>query len=487
MMVLRILIVLSVVLAWALPATGTDIDARGSVQGDGRYNSEENAVVIDGRVDFEVDVGPLSFGGAYRAYDFGEGGYNPRGIAPVYHIKHRYIEGRAGGLFFRGGHYFSTFGRGLALRSFEDIDLEHDTSLDGFIGEYEFGPVALVGLAGEATERVTDVQHLTYRLRGARAQVRLSPQVSLGLSGVDRSTEREDTDVTLPQDLSKFADYVLGMEAEVWLGSVSLAGEYVSRRGDYYPELMQGDEKGHGVYVSGTAATSWSALLAEYKGYEKFEHALINPPACVKDHIWILMNRITHQVNLGNERGFLVEGTLMPMEDVQILGGASEARTQGGNLAHWEIFGQVDQTQSRWGLSSVAGSWSREYALGRFTEYMTGVVYLEYDAGPLQTLEIDFEVQWTEQPSGENFETYLTSVAVYPWPGLTVSVVGEATSQADLDRDFWFSGDIRATVSDGLEVSLGGGMERGGKKCSGGLCFTEPEFTGIRLRFLTYF
>jgi hypothetical protein len=487
MMVSRILIVLQVFLVCALPVMAADVDVRGAVRGDGRYDSDNSTVVIDGRVDFEADIGPLSFGGAYRAYDFGEGGYNPRGIDPVYHIKHRYVEGRAEGLFFRGGHYFSTFGRGLTLRSFEDIGLEHDTSLDGVIAEYEAGPFVFAGLGGRSTEKVTQVQQRIYRLRGARAQIGFGPRVSVAVSGVSRDTEREDTEITLPHDLSEFADHVIGSEAEVWLGPVSLAGEYARRRGDYYPELMQGGRGGHGVYLTGTAATSWSTLLAEYKDYERFEHALINPPTCVRDHVWILMNRITHQVDLGNERGFLAEGTLMPAEDVQITGGASEARRQGGGLAHWEMFGQVDHGMPDWGISSVAGSWSREYFLGRFTEYVTGVIDLVYEIGALNTVEIEFEAQWTEEPSGETFETYLTSIGLYPTPDLTLSLVGETTSQAGLDRDFWLFGDIRTTISGDFEVSLGGGTERGGKKCSGGICLTEPEFTGIRLRFLSYF
>ncbi len=487
MMVPRILMIAQVVLACALPAAAADIDTRGAVQGDGRYDSDKNTAVIDGRVDFEVDIGLFSFGGTYRAYDFGEGGYNPRGIDRIHDFKHRYVEGQTGGLYFRGGHYFSTFGRGLTLRSFEDVGLEHDTSLDGFIAEYQAGPIAFVGLAGEAAEKVTDVQQLKYRLRGARAQVWLGPRVSVAISGAGRDTEREDAEITLPEDLARFADQVIGGEAEAWLGAVSIAGEYARRSGDYYPELKQGDEGGHGVYVSGTAVTSWSTLLAEYKDYERFEHALINPPTCVRDHVWILMNRVTHQVDLGNERGFLVEGTVMPTGDVQIIGGASEARRQGGGLAHWEIFGQMDHSLPRWGISSVAGSWSREYIMGRFAEHVTGVIDLAYDVAGLQNLEIELEMQLTEEPSGEAFETYLTSIGLYPRPDLTLSVVGEATSQAGLDRDFWVFGDIRTAISDDFEVSLGGGTERGGKKCSGGICFTEPEFTGVRLRFLTHF
>lgn len=38
-----------------------------------------------------------------------------------------------------------------------------------------------------------------------------------------------------------------------------------------------------------------------------------------------------------------------------------------------------------------------------------------------------------------------------------------------------------------FEVALGGGTERGGKKCNGGVCYTAPEFAGVRLRFSTFF
>jgi len=483
----RILILIGTWLVLALPLTAADIDTRGAVRGDGRYDTEKSTVVIDGRVDFDVDIGPLTLGGAYRAYDFGRGGYNPRGIEPAYGLKHRYIEGRGRGLFFRGGHYFSTFGRGLTLRSFEDIDLEYDTSLDGFIAEYEAGPFAFTGLGGRVTERVTDVRQREYRVRGGRVGVSLDPGVSVAASGVSRDTEVEDSEVSLPKELSEFADHVIGGEAEVWLGSVSFAGEYAWRRGDYYPELSRGREDGHALYLTGTAATSWSTWLAEYKDYDRFEHALINPPTCVRDHVWILMNRVTHQVDLGDERGFLAEGTLMPSPGLQISGGASEARRRDRDLAHWEIFGQVDHSPPVRGVSSVAASWSREYVLERFTEHVTAVIDIVYEIAAAKTVEIELEAQQTEEPSGETFETYLTSISLYPTSGLSLSLVGETTSQAGLDKDFWLFGDIRTTIAGDFEVSLGGGRERGGKKCSGGVCFTEPEFTGIRLRFLSYF
>ncbi len=487
MMVLRSLLLPVLLGVFAASAAAVEIDARGSARGDGRYHTAEHAVVIDGRIDFDVDIGPISFGGAYRGYDFGESSYNPRGIAPVYGIWHRYVEGRSGDFTARGGHYFSTFGRGLILRSFEDPSLEHDTSLDGFITEYEPEKAGFTGLAGEASERVSDIKTNMHRVRGGRVQGWLGSQVSVALSGLDRNATIMDEEITLPDSLSEFADYVLGSEAEAWLGPVSVVSEYAYRDGAYYPKLKQGDLEGHGFYVAGTFSNDWSTLLAEYKNFYRFEHALINPPTCVKDHIWILMNRVTHLVDLGDERGFLAEGTLMSGSDVQVTGGASEARTRDGDLSHWEIFGQWDNTVPLWGIAAVSGSWSREYTHGKFTEHVTGVIDLEFAAGALEVLEIELEAQSTEEPSEDTYESYYASLAVYPRPTVTVSASTEATTEKGLDRDFWLFGEVRASVTDDVEVALGGGSERGGKKCSGGICFTEPEFVGVRLRFITYF
>jgi hypothetical protein len=487
MMLLRSLLLPVLLAVLVASAAAVEIDARGSASGDGRYHTEEHAVVIDSRIDFDVDIGPFSFGGAYRAYDYGEGSYNPRGILPVYDIWHRYVEGRSGDFTARGGHYFSTFGRGLVLRSFEEASLEHDTSLDGIITEYEPGKAAFAGLAGEASERVSDVRTNTHRVRGGRVQTWLGSRVSIAASGLDRSATLVDEEIELPDSLSRFSDYVVGAETEAWLGPVSIAGEFAYRDGDYYPKLKRGDRDGHGFYLTGTFNNDWSTLLAEYKNYYRFENYLINPPTCVKDHIWILMNRATHQVDLDDERGFLTEATLMPGMDLQLTGGASESRTRNGDLSHWEIFGQWDNTVPLWGIAAVAGSWSREYTHGKFTEYVTGVIDFEFEAGALEVLEIELEAQSTEEPSADKYESYYASMAVYPRPSVTVSASTEATTEKGLDRDFWLFGEVRASVTDDVEVALGGGSERGGKKCSGGICFTEPEFVGVRLRFITYF
>jgi hypothetical protein len=482
-----IIILTAVSIVCTRPVRAFETGARGAVSGEGLLNTDEGARVVDARVDFDIDVDFLTFGGAYRFYDFGDKDYNPAGIDAVDHLKHRYIEGNVQSLFFRAGHFFSTFGRGLTLRSFEDAGLEHDTSLDGIIAEYETGPVRITGLTGSMIERLTSLQSREHHVRGGRVSAGVGDMLAVAVSGLDRGTKRRDEQVILPDSVASFTDNLIGAEIEVWHGPVSLVGEYAQRDGDYYHGLEQDGEGGSATYLSGSLTTTLLTLLGEYKDYDRFENATVNPPICLKEHVWILMNRVTHQVELDNERGFLVEGTLSTSDKIQITGGASEARTQGGGLKHWEVFGQVDQPVPRWGIRSFAGSWSREYLYDKFTEYMSVGLDLEVALPSEHIVEVGVEAQTIEEPSLDSHENFMASVAFYPWESVTLAASAELTTEEDLERDKWLFGETRVSVGGDFEVSLGVGSERGGKKCSGGICYTEPEFAGVRLRFSAFF
>jgi hypothetical protein len=471
------------VLALADGAGALEVNARGVAYGEAMMNTDLGAAVVDGRIDFEVDVGTLTFGGAYRSYDFGQSGYNPRGIAPVHDLKHRYVEAAGYGLQARAGHWFATFGRGLTLRSFEQQDLEHDTALDGFKAEYRRNRYLLSVLSGRMTEDVTDLRSLDHGVRGGRLQVTPVDGLTLAATGMDRDTEREDREIDLPDSVSRFGDQVYGGEVEIWLGSLSLAAEHARKDGDHYPQLSQGGVEGRATYITGSLYTSRLSLVAEYKDFERFEHMLVNPPTCVKDHLWALMNRVTHEVDLDDERGFLGEGTITVSDRTLLTGGASEARTQAGGLEHWEIYGQMQQTEAVWGLETLAASWSRSYASGKYTEHITGVVDTDFAPWQQADMEVTVQAQRIKNPSGETFENYLGTVACYPGQSTTVSLQLETSTQENIGRDFWAFGLVRVALVDDFEVSMGAGTQREGRKCSGGICFTEPEFAGMRLRF----
>jgi hypothetical protein len=465
-----------------------EIETRGAVRSEILANTDERSIVFDGRVDVEADVGPLTFGAAYRVYDFGEGDYNPAGIETFYDIKHRYLEIQTGGLHARAGDFFSTIGRGLILRSFEDIDLEHDTALDGFLGEYEIGPLGLAALAGRMRQDISDTRYREHRIRGGSARLNAFNWLTLGIAGLRRDNRTQRSDVIVTPSETFYGDDVYGCEMALWLGPFQAAGEYAYREGGNY-WTNEHNAEGRATYITASLSTSWLAVFGEYKDYDLFEHALSSPPVCVKEYVWTLMNRVTPDYDFDDERGFLIEGILVASDNLHLSGGASEGRTQGGGLKHWEIFGQIEQLTPRWGLCSIAGSWSREYEreYGGLDENISGAVEARIEPTPGRPMEIVFEIQTVDESLIEAYWNYLGTLTFYATSDLTLSALAELTSQDAIDRDAWILGEIRMTLSDDLEIGLGGGTERGGRKCSGGICYTEPEFEGVRLRFSKFF
>ena len=474
----------------ALAASGagaTDVTVRGSVVGEYLYDSEFDGSVFDGRVEFDAESGPFLVGAVYRAYQLSDPDYNPvQRDVPASEVKHRYAEFRGGSLTARGGHFFATFGRGISLRSYEDADLEHDTVLDGLLMRYEAEPFSVAALSGIHDERLSDSRTRRHTARGIEVEGSPWDWAGFGVTAVERSWVDEDEDIVLPPDQTRGEDLVLSGSADLRLGPATLSGEYARRDGENPVTGVELDE-GRALYLSGTFDLGWATLFGEFKDYDRFAHRLVNPPTCVRDHTWTLMNRATYEVDLDDERGFLGEGTVPLGDALSVTGGASEARDHEGELAHWEMYGEASHSFLESLSGAVAGAWSREYLLGKFTEHASGAAEFDVALPSGQTVEVVVEAGTTDDVSGLSWEDTIASVTWYPGADLTVTAVYEGTTSDIETRDSWLIGEVRKRVSDQVEVALAAGTERGGKKCAGGVCRYEPEFEGVRVRLTSFF
>jgi len=474
-------------LCGAQAALAGDVAVRGVVTGEYLYNTDEDGSVFDGRVEFDLETGPFLIGAVYRAYQLSDPDYNPAlKEIPASEVKHRYAEFHGESFSARAGNFFSTFGRGIALRSYEEVDLEHDTALDGLLVRYEPGAVRVTALSGVVTESLSEWRARSHTVRGIEVGGTPCDWATLGGSAVERSWLDEDEDITLPDSLTRGEDVVLDGSLELRLGPLALAGEYARRDGEN-PVTGRDAAAGRAAYISGTVDLGWATLFGEFKDYDAFGHYLVNPPTCVREHPWTLMNRATYEISLDDERGFLAEGTVPLGENLSLTGGASEARRHDGELSHWEIYGEASHSFIE-SLSGVfGGAWSREYLLGKFTEHVTGAVDLDLDLAAEYTVEIGVEAGWTDDVTGLSYSDYLASATWYSGSDLTVSAVFEASTAEFETRDVWFIGEVKKRISDEIEIALAAGSERGGKKCAGGVCYFEPEFEGVRLRLSSYF
>jgi hypothetical protein len=492
-----------VFLAAVFAQAETDVFANGVVRGKYLYNTDDEieASAADARVELDIGVGDFTIGGVYRAYQLSDSSYNPAGIdVPAAAVKHRYAAFERDDTYLRAGHFVTTFGHGLTLRSYEDVDLEYDTLLDGLVAEYSLGPFALTGLTGTIDEEASGTRFYTHVVRGARAAMPVASWAEVAGSVVERSSTWNDVGGQVDSDYSRFEDGVMGGELSVWAGPLTIAAEYADRSGEH-PDIEGDDMTGHATYASAVLAIDWLTLLAEFKDYERFQHYLVNPPTCVREHLFTLMNRATYQPDLNDERGFIVEGSVPVGDAVYLTAGASEARSHDDDLRHWEMFGHGSYTPGELTLG-LAASMSREYLFGsegwtsKFTEHRIGAVEAAFPVLADHSLEVTVEGQSVEEPSGETYEDYVVAVAWYAGLDLTVTAAAEGTTQelgrpdarADGEaRDRWTMISVKRSFPGDLEVELSAGTERGGKKCTGGVCYFEPEFEGVRLRFSKFF
>lgn len=486
----RVLLSAAVVaLSCVLPmnALGDDgVWASGVVTGEYLFDTAEEASAFDARLEVDAGVGPLTVGAVYRAYQLSLPAYNPAGVdIPESEIKHRYASLEREQLHLRLGHFRSTFGRGLALRSFEDVDLEHDTVLDGLLGEYSFSAADLTALAGTVDEPLSDTRYRRHNVRALRASRSVTEWLDIAGSVVERSSSKEDDDPQVTGSLGRSEDLLLGGEMTAWLGPVTLAAEYVGREGDD-GELEIENVEGHATYAAATVELPFATLFGEYKDYKRFEHFLVNPPTAVREHLWTLMNRATYEPKLDDETGFLVEATVPLGESVTVLGGASEARNHDADLLHWEMFGQADAWLGDTSLSAGA-AWSREYELGKYIEHRTAgaEVILPLPSG--QPLELQVQAGETTDIVEVTSMDYLVSMTCYTASGVTFASVVETTDDESETRSVWAMFEVKSLLADDLELGVSMGSERGGLKCSGGVCRVEPEFEGARVRLTTYF
>jgi hypothetical protein len=135
----------------------------------------------------------------------------------------------------------------------------------------------------------------------------------------------------------------------------------------------------------------------------------------------------------------------------------------------------------------AGASWSREYELGKFVEHRIGALDLDFALASGDAVEASVEGQSVEEPSGDAYEDYLASLTFYPKGDFTFSTVLETTTSEAEAKDLWLMIEVKKLFPDDLEAGLSFGTERGGKKCSGGVCYFEPEFEGVRLRLTRFF
>jgi hypothetical protein len=377
------------------------------------------------------------------------------------------------------GDFSYVFGRGLMLSVFEDEELNYDTRLEGVWATWNHDRGSLTAIGGSRDGN---------RFRGLFAEPRSFGPARVAASFVEAWGAETATSIRVRERQA-------GALAEVGWGPASIYGEYVHREFPGGNTARPEDEDGHGGFVSGVISGAGLTLSGEYRDYEKFEHDFHDPPTSLKQHTWTLLNRVNGQVladiDDNDVKGWLAEGEYSHDYFTSVRGSYGRADGDAGD-DFWEVYGEAKGAWRERVFVTAAGAESELQFLSVFEERRSGFgeVVVELDDANSLTAGVEWEeVQETdaltaayEFPREYRNRIYSLSYGRSPW--LTLSLTHEDTTDETEAEDDWFVASAEIVLTESQDLTVSFGSERGGWKCTGGVCFFEPEFEGLKVRWV---
>ncbi len=396
------------------------------------------------------------------------------------------------------GNFYSTFGRGMLIKIYEDRNIRIDNNLLGvkFNGRYKnLSFTAFTGSAENSKAVRRDVLH------AADLQFRLSRKIRIG------ATLASNT----PYVSTLAQTSLASLRSQARFGNFDFYTEYgVKLNSDLKESAFNNSERfvGKGIYGNLNFYFGKFSLLTEYKYYDNYKFTSYDqtvvyntPPSLTQDYSYILLNRHPHALNQNNEQGFqiainyLIGNTLTVKGNYGITKSLGEGsyyeRINNSRLPvralYDEAFFKIERKGENY-IGVLALGYSKEMETA--TKNITPIAELKYYPNENNTLRAIIEHQLVNVISTN--EKYYDDVLTLEWlhsPDLTFSIVAEVQTKepvkSHLVRKFWGFFRIGYNLWDNSEVSLLVGTRQAGNICIGGVCRYEPEFSGIEFKLMT--
>lgn len=380
------------------------------------------------------------------------------------------------------GDFSFVFGRGLALSVFEDEELNFDNRLEGIRASYRGDAGTLTGLAGDNEGN---------RFRGLFAESRTVGPLRSGASFVEAWGSGAATEIT-------DREMQWGGFGEVTAGPASVYGEYVLR--DFRGRNGRGilGTEGHGGFVSALASVGGLTVSGEYRDMYRFEHGYNDPPTSLKQHPWTLLSRESGQaiqdIPDNDVKGYLGEAEYSAGLFTTFSASVGRIDRDHSTDDFWETYGEAKTTWKEKLFVTGATAESELRFGNQFEERIGGFGELVVDLDGVNSLT--FGTEWVsarrsntvtqayEFPEEFRERVFSASYGRSPWLQLTMTYEDTTEQDTGEPRDDWLSLLAEIAVAEGQDVQLSYGSERGGWKCTGGVCFFEPEFEGLKVKWI---
>ncbi len=368
------------------------------------------------------------------------------------------------------------FGKGLALSLFENRDLYFNSSLRGGKASYRSKSLRLKAIYGRSRDWF-DVREES--VGGVNLEYHTRAGIFAGGSLVHQ------------EGITYEKHFIPEFYGGFGIGPVDIYGEYAQRRPD------DGDiSVGDGTYLSIDASMLGLAAQVGYKYYNfGIENPFHTPPVAQREITTHLMSRHPHIPDLFDQVGFEINLSASPSEIIFLdLNFSRASKHDGGSLlptlkqedwAFWEFFGEAE-IYARPDLTLKLGAGQNGEAYPTFWEEKTGLAAgAIYNLDNLWSVTVDLENMWVDDK--EEAEDYTDQYASITASRASLGSLNFSYEQSSLDDeiegDHWIGGELAAEIAQNHRLMVFYGRERGGLKCTSGVCRTVQSFEGIRLTY----
>ena len=455
-----------------------------------------------------VDYQKGNFGAGIRFEIFQPNDPNPsisRGKNRYADIAYKYIKANIGDAEEGGeitvGNFYTLFGRGLVLKSYEDRNIRVDNNLLGVKLEARYTGFYLTALTGTAANLDNERKDI---LHAVDLEYKIIKHLNIGGSFASN----------LPEEPSASRTMLSSVRMMSGIRNFDLYVEYGVKINDDIKKSSFNNnvwKVGEAYYGSLNFYYDALALTGEYKYYDNFtftsqDGTIIynTPPSVRKDYTYILLNRHPSVLNQSNEQGFQVDLNYNLNDETYFSGNYGETSSLSPGSFYKKILN--DNTASRKQLREVyaqlcydwSDNWTTIAAFGyneernTDTKNLTPILENRFYLSDINTIRFIIEHQQTKvNATGEQYYNDAITLEYLRSPSFSVSVVSEMqTREPEAGRKIrrlWNFIQFGYKIDNHTDLSLLFGTRQAGNICIGGVCRYEPEFRGIELKMFTRF
>lgn len=493
--------------------------------------------------DARFNVNDVTFGLRYEYSDSIEYGLNFVGIAK------RFVEyDHKSGISLRAGNFWEVISRGMALNLFEDRALYYDTGIDGvrLIYENTFklkNPLKIKAeiIGGNITyhDYLTPERVEFYRLRDAYLRVSPLKPLTIGLNYVHSNGDLPEEGV-VTQVSTDLPEAIININ----FPTIQFYADYAHKTSIITPNVIYPNPQtayGDAFYSSLSYSVGNIGLTMEYKNYA-FDITLPdnrsntrpsrmlpyqNPPTAQRENASVLTSRNPHVVDFNDEVGGQIDLVYSPNDKLSFnLNGSIASK----HYSYEDIdestvisYQRIDRSDS-W-LPDLDNSFSpfweiylegEDYATEKIYAKLAlaiqnNVVYNQINPSSSEiikttTIPLEFrysftnkysltfinETQWasnTIRIGDKNFMNQYNSMTFSSSPELNFTVTSEFTNDDEepTGKSSWFTADVSYRLNESNTFGVSYGSERGGLKCTNGICRFVQPFEGFRVLISTQY